>query len=53
MKTHNKDVSVVLDETSVSIESVYTPLTVIRETPGKRMAEESGINEIDFFVTYL
>ena len=49
LKTHHKDVSVVLDEASVPIESVFTPLTVIKvETPEKRMEEESGINEIDF-----
>ena len=49
MKTHHKDVSVVLDEASVPIESVFTPLTVIKvETPEKRMEEDSGINENDF-----
>ena len=49
MKTHNKDVNVVLDEGSVPIESVYTPLTVIKVKPAEeRVKEESGINEIDF-----
>ena len=49
LKTQNKDVSVVFDEASVPIESVYTPLTVIKVKPAmERMKEESGINEIQF-----
>ena len=49
MKTQNKDVNVVLDEAAVSIESVFTPLTVIKVKPARERAlEESGINEIDF-----
>ena len=51
MKAHNKDVNVVLGEASVPIESVYTPLTVIKVNPAlERMKEESGINEIDFLL---
>ena len=49
MKTHKKDVNVVLDESSVPIESVYTPFTMIKvKLAEKREKEESGINEIDF-----
>ena len=49
LKTQNKDVSVVLDEATVPIESVYTPLTVIQIKPAKETAfEESGLNEIEF-----
>ena len=49
LKTQNKDVSVVLDDATVPIESVYTPLTVIQIKPAKEAAfEESGLNEIEF-----
>ena len=51
IKAHNKDVSAVLGEASVPIESVYTPLTVIKVKPAlERMKEESDINEIDFLL---
>ena len=49
LETQNKDVSVVLDEAAVPIESVYTPLTVIQIKLAKEEAfEESGLNEIEF-----
>ena len=49
MKSENENVSVVLNESSVPIESVFTPLTVIRVKPAEERAKEgSGINEINF-----
>ena len=49
MKKENENVSVVLNERSVPIESVFTPLTVIRVKPAEERAKEaSGINEINF-----
>ena len=45
----NKDVNVLLDEKSIPIESVYTPLTVIKIKPYMEIkVEESGLNEIEF-----
>ena len=45
----NKDVNVLLDDKSIPIESVYTPLTVIQVKPTmETKVEESGLNEIEF-----
>ena len=49
LKKENENVSVVLNECSIPIESVFTPLTVIRVKPAEERAKEaSGINEINF-----
>ena len=48
MKTQNKDVSAVLDEAAVHIESIFTPLTIIKIESVDLKEGESGINEIDF-----
>ena len=49
IRTQNKDVSVILDQDPVPIESVYIPLTVIKvESPEKRVGAESGCEEIEF-----
>ena len=45
----NKDVNVLLDDKSIPIESVYTPLTIIQIKPTmETKVEESGLNEIEF-----
>ena len=49
IRIQNKDVSVILDQDPVPIESVYIPLTVIKvESPEKRVGAESGCEEIEF-----
>ena len=49
MKKENENVSVVFNEQSVPIESVFTPLTVIRVKPTQeRTKAASGINDINF-----
>ena len=45
----SKDVSVLLGDKRVPIESIYIPLTVVEIKPGmEREVEESGLNEIEF-----
>ena len=48
MKKENENVSVVLNERSVPIESVLTPLTVRVKPAEERTKEACGINEINF-----
>ena len=49
MLIQNREVSVILDRRMVALESVYTPLTVIKqETDRVKPEEETSVKEIEF-----
>ena len=48
----NKDVSVILDEATESIDSIFVPLTIVKVKPSKQKeVEESSFSEIEFLRT--
>ena len=50
--SQNKEVSVILDKELVTLESVYTPVTVIKQPPEKvKSQEETTLKEIEFLRT--